>query len=80
MAKQTGLGNVFLVEGYDLSTDTSTVDNLGYTQELLDTTGIDQTCYSRILGRTDSTLTVNGWFDDGKNIKCSKPKFSKICN
>ena len=67
MAKQTGLGNVFLVEGYDLSTDTNTVDNLGYTQELLDTTGIDQTCFSRILGRTDSTLTVNGWFDNGTN-------------
>ena len=45
MAKQTGLGNVLLVEGFDLSTDTNSVDNLGYTQELLDTTSIDQTCY-----------------------------------
>ena len=64
MAKVSGLGQALFVQGFDLSTDTSSVDNLGYTQELLDTTAIDQTCYSRIIGRTDSTLTVNGWFDN----------------
>jgi hypothetical protein len=41
MAKSSGLGQALFVQGYDLSTDASTLSGAGYTQEVLDTTGID---------------------------------------
>ena len=64
MAKQSGLGQALFVQGYDLSTDVSTLSGAGYTQELLDTTGINVSAPERVAGRVDSTLVINGWFDN----------------
>ena len=64
MAKVSGLGQALFVQGYDLSSDASALSGVGYTNELLDTTSIDLSATGRISGRLDSTLTVNGWFDN----------------
>ena len=64
MAKSSGLGQALFVQGYDLSTDASTLSGAGYTQEVLDTTGIDVSATERVAGRADSPLVINGWFDN----------------
>jgi len=63
MAKQSGLGQKLYVQGYDISTDTSSLSNVGYMQELLDTTGINVSASERVTGLESSQMTVNGWFD-----------------
>ena len=64
MAKNTGLGQALFVQGYDLSTDASALDGAGYNQEMLEITGIDKSATERVAGRLESTITVNGWFDN----------------
>jgi len=64
MAKTSGLGQALFVQGYDLSTDASTLDGAGYNQEMLDITGIDKSAAERVAGRLESTITINGWFDN----------------
>jgi|TARA_R110000822_G_scaffold150611_1_gene289731 hypothetical protein len=64
MAKNSGLGQALFVQGYDLSTDASALDGAGYNQEMLDTTGIDKSATERVAGRLESTITVNGFFDN----------------
>tara|TARA_R110002020_G_scaffold11164_3_gene42327 strand:- start:296 stop:1030 length:735 start_codon:yes stop_codon:yes gene_type:complete len=64
MAKSSGLGQALFVQGYDISTDVSTLDGAGYNQEMLDITGIDKSAAERVAGRLESTITINGWFDN----------------
>ena len=64
MAKSSGLGQALFVQGYDISTDASALDGAGYNQEMLEITGIDKSATERVAGRLESTITVNGWFDN----------------
>ncbi len=63
MAKVSGLGVRLYAAGYDLSGDVNMVDTIGYTQQLLDVTTLDVESTGRIAGLSDSSLTVNGWFE-----------------
>ena len=63
MAKVNGLGVRLYAAGYDLSGDVNVVDSIGYTQQLLDVTTLDLAARARIAGMSDSSLTVNGWFE-----------------
>jgi len=63
--KTSGLGQALFVQGFDISTDASTVSQAGYTQEVLDTTGINVSATERVAGRVDAMLDINGWFDAG---------------
>ena len=63
MAKVNGLGVRLYAAGYDLSADVNVVDSIGYTQQLLDVTTLDNEATARIAGLSDSALTVNGWFE-----------------
>jgi len=64
MAKSSGLGQALFVQGYDLSTDASALDGAGYNQEMLEITGIDKSATERVAGRLESSITINGWFDN----------------
>ena len=63
MAKVNGLGVRLYAAGYDLSADVNVVSSIGYTQQLLDVTTLDNEATARIAGLSDSELTVNGWFE-----------------
>ena len=63
MAKDTGLNVRLYVEGNDLSGDANSLDGVGYTQELFDTTTLDQSAVSRLAGRVDGSLSASAFFD-----------------
>ena len=67
MAITSGLNVRLYVEGNDLSGDANALDGAGYTQETLDTTTLNEAAVSRIYGRTDGSLSVNGFFDNASN-------------
>lgn len=64
MAKQNGLNVRILVKGYDLSGDANALSGVGYNSELLDVTTLDVSARKRIVGITDSEITVDAWFDN----------------
>jgi len=63
MAKQSGLGVRLYAAGYDLSGDANALNNMGYSQAMLDVTSLQDSAMSRIAGLSDGTLSVNGWFE-----------------
>jgi len=68
MAKINGLGVRIYANGYDLNTDVNALSGIGSTQTLLDVTPLSKSATERIIGLTDSTLTVNGWFDNAAGM------------
>jgi len=67
MAKQSGLGVRLYAAGYDLSGDANALNNMGYSQAMLDVTSLQDSAMSRIAGLSDGTLSVNGWFEATSN-------------
>lgn len=63
MAKQSGLGVRLYAAGYDLSGDANALNNMGYSQAMLDVTSLQDSAMARIAGLSDGTVTVNGWFE-----------------
>ena len=63
MAKQSGLNVRLYVEGNDLSGDANSLTGFGYSQENYDTTTLDLSAMSRIIGRVDSSVGVSAFFD-----------------
>lgn len=72
MAKQTGLGDVIIVDDSGGSARTISNDITDYTiniaQELIDTTGIDKSARERITGMSDSDVSINGVFNKASNM------------
>ena len=68
MAKTSGLGVRIYANGYDLNTDVNALSGIGSTQTLLDVTPLSKSAAERIIGLGDSTLTVNGWFDNAAGM------------
>ena len=64
MAKINGLGVRIYANGYDLNTDVNALSGIGSNQALLDVTSLSKSATERIIGLRDSTLTVNGYFDN----------------
>jgi hypothetical protein len=63
MAKQSGLGDNFYIDGYDLSGDVSTVDTIAGPQTLLDNTAIRQAAFSRMAGLRDGQISFTSFFN-----------------
>lgn len=68
MAKQSGLGDNFLVGGYNLSGDTASLDEIGGGPVLLEVTGIDKSAFERIGGLRDGRIEWTSHFnpDEGQ--------------
>ena len=76
MAKQSGLGAAFFHDGYDVTTDIKSVENIGQASAMLDKTSIDKSAAVRIYGRRDGVMTVTAHFDDAAGF--SHPIFSAL--
>ena len=63
MAKTSGLNVRCYVAGYDISGDANSLDGVGYTQNLMETTAINSEATSRITGLVDGVLGVNVFFE-----------------
>ncbi len=51
MGKQSGLGDNFYIDGYDVSGDISTLDGASQPLALLDYTGVDKFAHERVPGQ-----------------------------
>jgi hypothetical protein len=68
MAKQTGLGDNFFIDGHDLSGDVNSLSTVSASRPVLDVTGINQSGMDRVQGLGDGEITFVTWFDDGTNL------------
>lgn len=64
MTKSSGLGQLLLVSGYDLSGDVGSLSNVHGGPALLEVTGLDKSAYERIGGVLDGGLDYVAWFND----------------
>lgn len=64
MAKESGIGDTLLVDGYDLSGDIGAVDSIIDRGTLLEVTGIDKGAPERIHGIADGEINFTAWFND----------------
>ncbi len=67
MAKQAGMGDRLLVDGYDLSGDIGSVQRVAGGPVALDLTDITQSGYDREGGLRDGGIDFTAWFDDAAN-------------
>lgn len=65
MAKQSGLGQLILVDGYDVSGDTQSYSNLHGGPAVYDMTGIDKYAFERQGGRRDGGVQATTFFNPG---------------
>lgn len=63
MAKQTGLGDQFYLDGYNFSGDTAAIDEIGGGNDPLPSTGIDKSAMERLGGARDGRMNVTSWFN-----------------
>lgn len=67
MAKQSGLGDLIFVGGFDLSGDVGSVSRIGDPSTLLDVTAIQSSGYERIYGLYDGEISFNSFFNDAND-------------
>lgn len=68
MAKQSGLGDNFYIEGYDLSGDVSSIDKLSGGPALLDFTPINRSAMVRQGGLRDGGMSFTTLFEFGGTL------------
>ena len=73
MAKTSGLGDGFLIGGYDLSGDVASVDQISGGPALLDVTAINKSAHERIGGLRDGDLQFTTFFNAAGSV--SAPSF-----
>lgn len=76
MAKQSGLGSNFYVDGYNLSGDTQALGNVGGGCAVLDVTGIDKSAHERIGGVRDGRIEWTSFFNGAAGQ--AHPKLSTL--
>jgi hypothetical protein len=64
MAKSSGLGQNFYINGYDISGDVGAVNTAASPRETLDVTAINKSAFERLLGRAGGTIEFNAFFND----------------
>lgn len=64
MAKSSGLGDLFFVDGVDLSGDVGVVDTLASPVAVLDVTGINKFAFERITGKRDGVMKFSPWWNN----------------
>lgn len=67
MAKENGLGDSLLVDGYNLSGDIGAVQTISSMSGVLDMTAINVSAKERILSHLDGTLGFMSFFNDASN-------------
>lgn len=65
MAKTSGLGDNFLIGGYDLSGDISALDGVACPLATLDVTSISKSAHERIGGLRDGSMSFTSFFEFG---------------
>lgn len=85
MAKESGLGDLFFVDGVDLSGDVGAVQKIAASTELLDVTAISKSAHERLSGLFDGEIGFNSYFNDaaGAALATLKAKSSgadRICS
>lgn len=63
MAKQSGLGQNFYVDGYNISGDVGSIDSLGSPMDVQEMTGIDKSGYERVGLLRDGALEFTSFFN-----------------
>jgi hypothetical protein len=63
VAKESGLGDRFLLGGWNLSGDTAAIDNCHGGPAAQDVTGIDKSGMERIGGLLDASMEWTSWFN-----------------
>lgn len=61
MTKQSGLGDKFLIGGYDISGNINAIDEVSTPIGVLDATDITQYAHARLRGQSDGTLKVTSY-------------------
>lgn len=64
MTKQSGLGDNFYVDGFDISGDVTSLDNIASPRAVLEVTGIDKSAMERLHGLKDGVIEGTCWFND----------------
>lgn len=64
MAKESGLGDLFFVDGVDLSGDVGSVKKIGAPTDPLEVTGLNKSAKERISGLFDGEIEFNAFFND----------------
>lgn len=64
MPKQSGLGDRLLVDGFDLSGDIGSIQEVGGGPAPLDVTDITQSAFERLGGLRDGRINFTAWFND----------------
>lgn len=67
MAKQSGLGDKLLIDGYDVSGDIGSLSSISSTAAPFEVTAIDKSAIERIPGRVDGMLGFTAFFNDAAN-------------
>ncbi len=68
MAKQSGIGGLFLFNGFDLSGDVGVMNSIRDSQNLLDVTGLDKGAPERIPGLADGGMDFTAFFNDAATV------------
>lgn len=63
MTKESGLGDRFFIDGYDLSGDVAALDSIVASRNALDVTSIDQSAVQRLPGLRDGSMDFTTWYD-----------------
>lgn len=64
MAKQSGLGDNFYIDGYDVSGDVQALDNISCPTGTLEDTGIDKSAIERLPAHRDGAMGGSTFFND----------------
>lgn len=67
MTKQTGLGDRFFLDGFNISGDVGAIQSVLMSSEMIDVTGTDKSARERLVGLGDSEMTFNAWYNTALN-------------
>lgn len=84
MAKQAGLGDSLLIDGYNLSGDVGSVQRISSSLSPLDVTAINASAMERIPGLFDGALEFNAFFNDAAGqehvvLKAKGSDANRVC-
>lgn len=63
MAKSTGLGAAFFLDGYDLSGDIGSLSRISHTRGINEVVGIDVSAMERLHAHRDGGMEFSAWFN-----------------
>lgn len=82
MAKDTGLGANYYMDGVDLSGDTNQMSKISRSLKVLDFTGIDKFAYERLPGQLDGAIDWESFFNptNAHPTLSTLPRTDRICS